>query len=83
MPPTESRLLLKQASGRLEAGQWKQDSVLSGKQAFQQFSLRQWRFYQQVSAFFNDLESLVSGSAEYGFRQNTDSGCDSKAMDIL
>jgi len=80
---TECRMLLKQARGRLESAQSKQDSLVSRKQAFQQFSLRQWRFYQQVCAFFNDLDLLVSGSADFAYGQEPSSGIDSMARDIL
>ena len=64
-PPSESWLFLNQAAGRLETAKSKQDSLLSSKQSLQHFSLRQWRFYQQLSAYFNDLEPLVNGSSSY------------------
>jgi hypothetical protein len=63
--PSDGYRFVDQAFGRLETAKEKQDSLLSGKQSLQHFSLRQWRYYQQLSAFFNDLEPLVKGASSY------------------
>jgi len=56
--------LLLSALGRLEQAQIKQDSLTAKKQILQSVSLRQHRFYQQMTAILTDLLPMVKTAPE-------------------
>lgn len=58
-PPAECAFRMTQARGRLEAAQRRYESLVADTKALQQFSLRQFRIYQQLAALLADLEPLV------------------------
>ena len=64
LPPLRDRLLLLgQARGRLQAAMAKAESLRARGKALQQFSLRQWRLFQQVALLYGDLLPLAEGAA--------------------
>ena len=65
MAPGELSSIIVQAGGFLDAASVKGDSLLSRKNAFRQFSIRQYRLYQQISAFFRSLEAVVARCSLY------------------
>ena len=74
--------ILGRANGRFEQAQVKIASLQSRRKLLQQFSLRQWRLYQHVSALYNDLEPLVEGSANYGLFHDRENSIQKIAADI-
>lgn len=61
----ETNFSLNQAMSRLEIAEEKHNSLASKKQLFQQISIRQWRYYQQVASLFNDIDPLVTGASVF------------------
>lgn len=59
---SECLFLVHQAAGRLEQAEARLDSLSTGKQLFHQFSLRQWRLWQQVASLFNDLTPFITAT---------------------
>jgi hypothetical protein len=63
--PSECTFLLGQAWARLDRAHEKYYSLTEGKHLLREFSLRQWRLFQHLSALLADLDPLVRGTADY------------------
>ncbi len=73
-PPQDRLLLLGQAHGRLQAALAKAHSLGARRKVLQQFSLRQWRLFQQVALLYGDLLPLAEGAAAEAARRGAATG---------